>query len=314
MHYLSQPLVTELCEKIIESGFTHCNIIPYQEPSGSFQDYYQDFLEKEYHYDLSYLENLEAKFDIKKIFPEVHSVMVCAHPYLKPENIEALKSSTYKVARYAMGKDYHNVLRSKLKKILKASGYVRRYRIVIDSTPLNERYFARQAELGMIGKNGMLITDQGSFILLAVVLLENKVRPFQNKRRLTLDDDIAATCADCQRCIQACPTDALSASPMLDTKKCISYNTIENKNDTIELENTKKHKYIFGCDICQLVCPHNAKSLFTNESRFSLSTLTQAVIEGSVQHGKEQYFGSPLKRAGNERLMRNKNYVDSINQ
>ncbi len=311
MFKLSKDACTNIAQYALTLGFSQAEFLAAPDVGADFKSFYQEYLDSGRQADLVYLENTAAKFDIKALQTDTQSLLVLAHPYLNQQVQQALKEGTYKVARYAWGRDYHKILKSKMKKLLlrfELAG-----RMVVDSTPLPERYFARRAGLGRIGRSGMLIhQQQGSYFLLAFILLNHQVEADQ-KPETDLAEDINTLCGDCYKCVEACPTGAISNEGLVDSNLCISYLTIENKKPEIQTQKTKKHRWIFGCDICQTVCPYNKQALVTQEADFGVRQVTRELAQGRLPAEESELFGSPLARAGLSGLKRNIDYVKQIN-
>lgn len=176
----------------------------------------------------------------------------------------SIANENYKVARYALGRDYHKVLKKKLKKIYKQ--ICDKYgeipgRYFVDSAPVLERDWAKKSGIGWIGKNTLMITKKtGSYYFLSEIVLSGV--------EVAYDGTTTDHCGSCTKCIDACPTDALLKPYTLDSSKCISYLTIEYKKEKIP-EDTSLSNWVFGCDICQEVCPWNSFSVVNNEKDFS---------------------------------------------
>ena len=262
------------------------------------------WLSEGYHADMKYMErNLDKRTDPQLLVDGAKSVIVVLQNYY-PQKTEF--QSEYKVAKYAYGEDYHIVLREKLfslfqfinKEIAPAKG-----RCFTDSAPVMERTWAVKAGLGWIGKNGNLLTrDFGSFVFIAELIID-----------LELDYDTSNLrnyCGSCNICIEQCPTDAIVSPQVIDSRKCISYLTIENKNDIPEAFKGKTENWIFGCDICQDVCPWNHKNVPTNEERFNpsptLISMENKDWDNLTKEDFDTFFEkSPVNRAGLAGIIRN---------
>lgn len=264
-----------------------------------------DWLMKERHAGMEYMaRNIDKRLDPRLLVDNARSVVVFLYNYF-PGPCDG-QDEGYKISNYAYGKDYHEVIREKLNKII---GMIRErkpdvaIRGFVDSAPVLERAWARRAGLGWIGKNSLLITRKhGSFFFLAELITD-----------LELDYDTpfgGDYCGDCSRCMDACPTGAITDPRIVDAGRCISYLTIENKGEMpAEAEGTYK-QWIFGCDICQQVCPWNRYSLIHSEPAFlPVPELKEMKPEDWDSLDKEQFDRmfreSPLKRAKFEGLKRN---------
>jgi len=235
-------------------GFDRVGIAPAVEPPGYPQ--YQDWLRQGKEAGLAYMRDREvARAHPDSILPGVRSVVVVAMIYGEPAS--PIDDPTHgKVARYARGTDYHEVLWRKLGLLLdwlkaECPGIVGR--AVADTAPLLERDFARLAGLGWIGKNTMLIDRRiGSFTVLGALLVD---------RELTYDAPHESShCGTCTRCLDACPTGAFDEPGRLDANKCLSYWTIEHRGPIPDPMAEQLNGWVFGCDICQDVCPWNRKA------------------------------------------------------
>ena len=232
------------------------------------------------------------------------SVMVAAMNY---HNREPLPG-TARISRYAWsGHDYHDVLRhrlGKLAEVLHARVPESRTRIIVDTAPLLERDFARLAGIGWFGKNTMLINRRiGSWFFLGAIL---------TTAELKCDEPWSGDhCGTCVRCLDACPTDAFPKPYVLDSSRCISYHTIENRSGEIP-DDLAEHfgDWVFGCDICQEVCPWNrfappdSDLLFHPRSDLHAAT-PQSLLDLSEQEFQAQFRGTPLERTGHQAIRRN---------
>jgi len=260
--------------------------------------------------DMSYMHrHAEARRHPSAILPEVHSVVMVGMSYQAKEPPSSGPSSSApvgKVARYARGSDYHDVLRQRLRQLL---AWVQeqvpecRGRGVVDTAPLLERDFARRAGLGWFGKNTMLIhRRRGSYFLLGALLLDCELRPDPPHE--------TAHCGTCTACLDACPTQAFVGPGLLDSRRCLSYLTIELKGSVPEERRQDLTEWLFGCDICQEVCPWNRKALPGREpalqARPDFITVDLVALLGlSEEEIRQRFRGTALMRAGRRGLLRN---------
>ena len=246
-HELTEALRTEA----LRLGFCDAGACPAVEPPGFAR--FQDWLEAGYAGEMHYLENrLDAYRHPRHVLEGARSLLVLATDY---HNVTPKEAASGKgtVSRYAWGRDYHDVLRQRLNRL--ADFHLRmtpdaRVRGVVDTAPLLEREFAVLAGLGWIGKNTLLLTrERGSWLFLSVLLTTEELEydaPFGTNH-----------CGTCRACLDACPTGALIEPYVLDARRCISYLTIELKNlPPTDLRGVAK-EWVFGCDVCQDVCPWN---------------------------------------------------------
>lgn len=261
------------------------------------------WLENDFHGEMQYMENyFEKRVDPRKLIEGAKSVVSVLYNYY-PE--EKQREDTYKISKYAYGKDYHYVVKEKLVQLLEfinketaeVSG-----RAFVDSAPVMDKVWAARSGLGWIGKNTNLISKEfGSFVFIGELIID-----------LELDYNetpVKDYCGSCTKCIDACPTNALSPY-QLDARKCISYLTIEKKGKIPEEFKGKWNNWIFGCDICQDVCPWNSKASFHNENQFRMSedlkNLTKEDWENFDKTRFNQLFNnSPLERTKFKGLKRN---------
>jgi epoxyqueuosine reductase len=245
---------------------------------------------------------------IKSTFPWARSVIVCAINYntAQPYSTEVHDPKRGWIARYAWSReDYHDAVLRRLRlvesKLRDASAGVET-RCYVDTGPVVERVYAKYAGVGWIGKNTCIINQKmGSWLFLGVILTS-----------LDLQSDVPAPdrCGSCTRCVDACPTDALIAPYQLDANKCISYLTIEKRGVISEEMREGMGQQIFGCDICQDVCPWNRKAPETNAPEFQpreglVNPALQWLAEVSVEKFQEKFRGSPIRRTKRTGLRRN---------
>src|SRR6476660_5042281 len=249
-------------ETALSSGFDFCGIAKVQRLDDDAQRL-EHWLNKGMHGSMKYMENyFELRVDPQRLVPGARSVITLLINYFPTEK---QNKNSPKISTYAYGKDYHDVIKNKLQNLLK----ILREKIgevngrgFVDSAPVLERTWAQRSGLGWIGKNGNLITKQnGSFYFIATLITDLE---------LGYDDPFAKDyCGTCTKCIDACPTDAILADKVIDGSKCISYFTIELKDQLIPAAlKGKFENKLFGCDVCQDVCPWNRFSKPTAEAGF----------------------------------------------
>lgn len=222
-------------------------------PNEKDQERFRLWWEMGYGGEMSWLyTTMETRMNPRKRFPWAETAIVGGVPYDHPANER--KGIVGRIARYARGKSYHRILPKRLKKvtqILQKWGGEKWY-ICVDTGPLMEKVLAVQGGIGWIGKNTLLIHPQyGSYIFLCVVLTDLVIPP---------DPPQTDQCGACTRCIQSCPTNALLSSRLLDSRLCISYLTIEHRGEYTPSYDLPTNPWIFGCDICQEVCPYVKKA------------------------------------------------------
>jgi epoxyqueuosine reductase len=293
--------VTELKQAIKQKarqlGFTLTGVTSSEPPA--HYPAFQSWLASGYHGTMQYLVN-EKRADPKLILPECKSILILALPYSPSSFI--LHPSSFRIASYALGDDYHEVIPPKLKQIVEfieeQLGYKIPNRYYTDTGPLLERELAQRAGLGWIGKNSMLINPKaGSTFLLAEILLGIELEP---------DAPITDHCGTCTRCLDACPTQCILPDRTLDARRCISYLTIENKGDIPEDLRPLMQNWIFGCDVCQQVCPWNRFSLPADISLIpNNATPLPADMLLSPAGFNQRFKKSPVKRAKRRGYLRN---------
>ncbi len=269
----------------------------------------EHWLKKGMHGNMHYLErNREKRYDQAKLVKNTRSVISVLLNYF-PER-ELPEKSGYKISKYAYGRDYHYVVKQKLGQLLETietwTGK-RQARIFTDSAPVLDRAVARRAGLGFVGKNTMLINRKGgSFFFIGHILLDLDLKP---------DEEITENfCGSCTRCIDACPTGALAPFE-LDARKCISYLTIEYRGDDLpESFKGKWKQWIFGCDICQDVCPWNQKARPTTEPAFQPAEALLEITKSGWENldkptFKKLFKGTAVERTGFKGLQRNIRFV-----
>jgi len=223
----------------------------------------EDWLNQDAHGKMSYMENhFDKRVDPTKLVPGAKSVVSLAYNYYHSELQKDTEAP--KLSMYAYGKDYHTVVKDKLYELMNRLqehvGAVEG-RCFVDSAPVMERDWAKRSGLGWIGKHSLLLSKQkGSYFFLAELIIDLE---------LTSDHPVANHCGTCTRCVDACPTDAIPAEGyVVDASKCISYLTIELRDDIPNEFANKMDNWMFGCDICQQVCPWNRFSKQHSEPAF----------------------------------------------
>lgn len=291
---MTHPALKEqLKAEALSLGFSLFGVAPATDADGF--DRFQAWLEDGHHGSMTYLEkHREARRHPAAVFPAVRSVVMLGYDY--PAAAPPSEPNRGRVAAYARGPDYHDLLRGHLNTLtawLCGQEPTAAARGVTDSAPLLERDFARRAGLGWFGKNTMLIHKRrGSFFLLAA-LLTNLELPSDTPHT-------ASHCGTCTACLDACPTQAFPSPGTLDARKCISYWTIETKTPFPTELRPQVGDWLFGCDICQDVCPWNRNAeertapFPTIPSLASLDAI--AVLDLSEEEFRRQYRGTPLSR------------------
>jgi len=278
-------------------GFSKANFLEEEAPR------LEQWLANNYHGKMAYMENwFDKRLDPRLLVDDAKTVISLLLNYYPPQmqNMEAPQ-----ISKYAYGRDYHFVIKEKLKELLhfiqENVGDVNG-RAFVDSAPVLDRAWAKKSGLGWIGKNGNLInTKSGSFYFIAELIVDLD---------LPTDAPIRDYCGTCTRCIDACPTEAIIAPKIVDGSKCISYFTIELKEQIPSSYKGNFDNWAFGCDTCQDVCPWNRFSKPTNEKDFiphdnRLSWSREEWEEITEEVFKKVFKESPLSRAGYQKVKDN---------
>ncbi|MBC7784750.1 MAG: tRNA epoxyqueuosine(34) reductase QueG [Burkholderiales bacterium] len=255
MEQSAQQIAIDIKQKALSLGFDLCRITS-ADPSAR-RDYYLNWLAAGQHGEMYFLqERADERLAPRVYFPPARSIVCVAMNYHVPlEQSDAPSPSRARVARYALGDDYHKHIKDRLHDL---ADYIRdswpgtKTRSGVDTAPIMERELAARAGIGWQGKNSCIIHPQiGSWLFLGEVLVS-----------LDLPPDSPATdhCGTCTRCIDACPTGAITAPYQLDARKCISYLTIEHEGEIAADLKRQMGDWLFGCDICQDVCPFNSRA------------------------------------------------------
>jgi len=291
-----------------ELGFNFCGIAKATKLDDDARRL-ETWLHKGMHGSMHYMERyFDMRIDPCKLVPGARSVITLLLNYFPNEKQH---NDALKISKYAYGKDYHEVIREKLNKYLgniKSEVGDFHGRGFVDSAPVLERSWAQRSGLGWVAKNGNLINKQmGSFFFIATLITDLDLVP---------DEPFAKDyCGSCSRCIDACPTDAILPGKVVDGSKCISYFTIELKDMLIPTEMKGKFEnWMFGCDICQDVCPWNRFSKPTNEIEFTplpeildLSTTEWEMM--TEEKFKKIFKHSPLSRSKLKGIQRNLKFI-----
>lgn len=288
----------------LELGFSFCGI--------SKADFLADeaprleaWLNKSMHGEMAYMENhFDMRLDPRLLVPGAKSVVSFLFNYF-PDPQHSFADGALKVSKYAWGEDYHYVVKDKLKLLMQQLsekiGAIDG-RAFVDSAPVLDKAWAKKSGLGWIGKNANLINKrQGSFFFIAELIIDLELEP---------DGPVTDHCGTCRACIDACPTEAIVEPYVVDGSKCISYFTIELKKELPAEWISKMDGWLFGCDVCQDVCPWNRFSSINTEQRFAPRQQLLNMSSGEWQDLTEEVFvqiaqRSPLKRKGLDGLRRN---------
>jgi epoxyqueuosine reductase len=298
----------------LELGFSYCGIAKSKQLDADARRL-ELWLNKGYQGTMQYMANhFDLRINPAKLVPGAQSVITLLMNYF-PSEIQPDKLP--RISKYAYGMDYHEVIREKLREFLarikEIFGDVQG-RGFVDSAPVLERAWARETGLGWIGKNGNLINRQsGSFFFIATLITDLVVDQYDHPYAKDY-------CGTCTKCVDACPTDAIEPDKTINGSKCISYFTIELKEELIPAtEKGKFDNWLFGCDVCQDVCPWNRFSTATKEASFqpisALFNLGAADWEALGEEKFRSIFGhSPIKRAKYKGILRNLHFIEQADQ
>jgi len=293
-----------------ELGFLYCGISKAAFLESEARDL-EKWLNKGHHGEMAWMENhFDLRVDPTRLVPGARSVISFALNYYPASTQQ--DPTAPKLAKYAYGRDYHKVIRKKLKTLMRkieaAYGEVAG-RGFVDSAPVMDKAWAKRAGIGWVGKHTNLIAKKaGSFFFLAELILDLDLEP---------DGPVKDYCGTCTRCLDACPTGALSPDRpyTIDGSKCISYFTIELKGELPNEMNGKFGNWAFGCDICQDVCPWNRLSKPHHEPAFDPHERLLGLSSGEWHELTEELFqdvfaGSAVKRTGYDGLKRNLRFLE----
>jgi len=301
---ISSDISAFIKEKATSLGFEKVGIAPAKKLERS--DYLDKWLKDGYQGSMHWMENyLEMRKDVTKLFPGAKSVVAVALNYYT-DHPHSKNKIHGKISRYAWGKDYHKILKKKLKQLLaeiKKIDDTIEGRLCVDTAPIQDKLWAAEAGIGWQGKNTNILTrDYGSWIFLGELVLNIE---------LQYDKPIEDYCGNCTACIDACPTEALT-SYKLDATKCISYLTIEMWDKSIPKEFVGKlENWVFGCDICQDVCPWNRFEKSSANADFqpmegNVKPELHNLVKLSEKEFKSRFKKSPVYRA------KFKNFISNV--
>ena len=294
--------VIELC---LEQGFALAGIASATRSAYSTQ--FEEWLDEGKQGEMAWMtRNVDVRIDPTHLLEGARSVICVADRYGQLEE-PALKANHGKIARYARGKDYHTTMKKRLRIVcdaLRALFPDESFRACVDTAPVFEREFAARSGIGSIGKHTLLLEQGvGSWMLLGVIVTTANLK--------ATDASVIDPCSSCTRCIDACPTDAITPWE-LDARRCISYLTIEHRSEIDEDFHQEIGEWIFGCDICQEVCPHNQPTEVGSTAKVNsayaptLESLDIAdVLRWDEESRRNAFKGSSMKRAKLQMMRRN---------
>ena len=300
-------LTSQIKSKTLEIGFEKVGILP-AEPLREEGAFLKGWLDRDFHGEMKWMEREpEKRSDPRMLLPEAKSVIVLAMNYYTPHDHVEDDTATGKISRYAWGDDYHDVVKEKLWDLLRwiqikipeAKG-----KVCVDTAPIMDKAWAVRAGIGWLGKHSNVITKEyGSWIFLGEILLNLELE-YETE---TVDDH----CGSCTACIDVCPTDAIVAPFLVDSKACLSYATIELRSPDFPPEITENLEgWLYGCDICQDVCPWNRFQKPTGEKRFeprpdNVSADLKKILTLNPEDYAKRFHRSAIKRTKLVGLQRN---------
>src|SRR5690554_1406248 len=295
----------EIKQYALSLGFDACGICRARDSGEEAR--YMRWLSENCQAGMGYLErNVEKRLDPRELVEGAKSIISVALNYYPPHK---QRGGVPRFAYYAYGKDYHEVMWDKLNRLF--SFIQERYpgttgRCFSDTAPVLERFWAAQAGIGFVGKNTLLIIPgKGSFFFLGELIIDLE---------LDYDSPISENCGSCTRCLDACPTNAIEEPFLINSNKCISYQTIENRGEISPEISPKLKNYVFGCDICQKVCPwnrlstpHGTPEFMPSEDFLSIDLIK--LTEMDEEEYQKLFRGSAVKRTKFAGLKRNVNAI-----
>lgn len=289
------------------------------EPAVTEEKHYAEWIDAGYHGSMDYLHrHRPLKFRPSDILPGTHSILFAALNYYQRRNTERSRSSGRhasagtrgRIARYAWGRDYHKELGNRLRRVARRLSEQfpdARFRPFTDATPLHERFYAEKAGIGFTGRHTLLINGElGSWFFLGEILSTHAFPASAHA-----GDRHGACPRRCRRCIDVCPTGALLSPYRIDASRCISYLTIEHSGSIPEALRRSIGPWLFGCDLCQEVCPLNVRARTTTVPAFTKPIagdevdLEEILLVRSHDEFVRRFAGSPVMRAGWKQMIRN---------
>ena len=274
-------------------GFQSCGIskADFLEEEAS---HLEKWLKNNHHGEMKYMENyFDKRLDPRLLVEGSKSVISLSYNYF-PE--EKLQKENFKIAKYAYGEDYHEVIKEKLRNLvaeLQEEIGEFSFRVFVDSAPVLEKAWAKKSGIGWVGKNSNLITKKyGSFYFLAEIICDLD---------LVEDSPVTDHCGSCTKCIDSCPTQAIISDKIIDGSKCISYATIELKDQIPDFFKDKMDDWMFGCDVCQDVCPWNRFSAPTLEEKFQPNSQLKNFTKQEWKDITQEVFSSVFRKSAIKR-------------
>ncbi len=290
-------------EEALRLGFCRCGLAKAERVSPEAEREYMAWLHNGGHASMDYLErNIERRLDPRLLAEGVKTIVSVALSYAPSDNFA---EGELKLASYALGQDYHDVVKTRLTQLAQSLG-IEEYRVFCDSAPILERYWAERSGIGWIGKNRQLIIPHaGNMFFLGELFIMEEADEY--------DSQCESRCGSCHECIDACPMSCLGGEHF-DAFRCLSYQTIENRGEISEEAKRQLGDMFYGCDRCTKVCPWNRFAVPSNVAEFSPKAELMAMKRDdwrslSVEDYRRLFKGSAVKRAKYEGLRRN---IDAV--
>lgn len=302
LHMDRVALTRNIIDQALRLGFSACGVARV-EPMEREASILHRWLADGHHGEMAYMaRHADLRVDPTKLLPGAKTVISCLLNYYP--HLEIFQNQKYRISRYAYGKDYHDVMREKLSLLVQSLGQLIpgiATRVCVDTAPILERSWAVRAGLGWIGRNSLLLTPKGSYFFLGEIIIDAE---------LAYDSPKADHCGRCRACVDACPNGAILEGRIIDARRCISYLTIELKGPIPDIYTGKTRDWIYGCDICQEVCPFNRKAALTEATEFAPSPKLESMTDDHWEkltplEFKSLFAQSAVKRLGPDRLRRN---------
>jgi len=307
--------LTKIKAEALRLGFSACGFskAEFLEKEKRYLEY---FLENNFHGEMLYLENhFEKRLNPKLLVENSKTVISVLLNYFPKQKIDEVDN--FKLSKYAYGIDYHIILKEKLQTLfqfINTEIEPIEGRVFTDSAPVLEKAWALKAGLGWLGKNGLLLTKKGSYFFIGEIICTLNLDSYFEAK--LPENKLTNYCGTCTRCLEACPTKAIEKPHIINATKCISYLTIEQKGEIPSIFKGKLENYLYGCDICQDVCPWNKKAISHTIAEFEPSIQLLSIRKKDWQNltpsqFSEMFKNSAVKRTKYNGLMRTIHFLEA---